>query len=343
MSKKKNYSKKNKPILYLLMFGIFLLGFFVGLILSHSLFPEKVHPSLLLRESGYEYINPLIDFDNIDFIKTKEAKDLEKQLNNLVRREIQDNHNISHISIYYRDLNTGVWIGINEKEKFALASLTKVPLMIAHFKIAETNPEHLKTKYVYNFDREKYLWILDDNRIPEYSLTEGESYTIDEYIKQLIVYSDNTALIFLTENETMQGEQVDKIYSDLGLTNPYYGEDENRITAREYSSLFRILYNATYLNKEMSSKALELLSQVTYDNGLAKGIPENIVLANKFGERIYEEENGDIEQLHDCGIIYHPTKPYVLCVMTRGNSQPVLADTISHISSIVYNVVDSSK
>jgi len=343
MKKKKKSSKRNKSTPTLLILGMFLLGFLIGLLLFNTLFPNKISPSLLLRESGYQYINPLIDFDNIDFIKTKEARNLERQLNNYVRAETEKNHDISKISIYYRDLNTGVWVGINEKEQFALASLTKVPVMIAHYKIAESNPEHLTQKFTYSTDSEDFLSYMEgieDNRIEGYTLKEDKEYTLDDFISQVIKYSDNTMLPFLVTDEYY--DQIIKTYSDLGVNNPYTSEDENVVTVREYSSFFRILYNSTYLSKEMSSKALELLSQVSFDDGLAKGIPEDVVLANKFGERRYQTENGNIEQLHDCGIIYHRTKPYILCIMTRGAKLDSLRRAIVNISSIVYKIVDTN-
>ena len=43
------------------------------------------------------------------------------------------------ISFYYRDLNHGAWIGINENEKYTPSSLLKVTIMIAYFKEAESN------------------------------------------------------------------------------------------------------------------------------------------------------------------------------------------------------------
>jgi beta-lactamase class A len=343
MQKKKKVSKNKNFLRYLLTFFIFFVGFSIGLLTAHILFPARINPSLLLRESGYDYINPLIDFDNIDFIKTKEAKSLERQLNTFVKREIQDNPNIKHISVYYRDLNTGVWVGINEKEKFALASLTKVPTLIAHYKYDELNPGHLERKYIYEYDPEEYIGLFEDNRIPGYELEQGKEYTLGDFLDQLITHSDNTVLPYLLDDDLLDDEHFDKIYDELLITNPYVQDNENVITVREYSSFFRILYNATYLSKEMSSKALENLSKSSYDTGLARGIPENIVLANKFGERRYETENGIQEglgQVHDCGIIYHPTKPYILCVMTEGKNPYSQDKAISQISGLVYKVVD---
>jgi hypothetical protein len=56
-----------------------------------------------------------------------------------------------------------------------------------------------------------------------------------------------------------------------------------------------------------------------YNDGLKAGIPANIELAHKFGERGIIGMNGrEQKQLHDCGIIYYPKHPYILCIMTRG-------------------------
>jgi hypothetical protein len=57
-------------------------------------------------------------------------------------------------------------------------------------------------------------------------------------------------------------------------------------------------------------------------------------VAHKFGER------GGIEggqQLHDCGIVYSQSGPYVLCIMTRGRSLEELKTVIADLSKIVYD------
>lgn len=55
--------------------------------------------------------------------------------------------------------------------------------------------------------------------------------------------------------------------------------------------------------------------------------------AQKFGERVNSLQ--EIE-LHDCGIIYYPKNPYLLCVMTKGNNLDNLKSAIKNIYSIVY-------
>jgi beta-lactamase class A len=102
---------------------------------------------------------------------------------------------------------------------------------------------------------------------------------------------------------------------------------------KEYVSLFRVLFNVSYLNKEASEKALELLTRVEFKDGLPAGLPANIVVAHKFGERIV---NG-LSQLHDCGIVYYPSHPYLICIMTRGADFTQLSKHIQEISKITYD------
>ena len=73
----------------------------------------------------------------------------------------------------------------------------------------------------------------------------------------------------------------------------------------------------------MSEKALNLLSQAKYAEGLSGGIPQNIKIAQKFGEHINLTKTMiqplSVE-LHNCGIVYLPNNPYILCIMTKGGT-----------------------
>ncbi|MES2965841.1 MAG: serine hydrolase, partial [Bdellovibrionota bacterium] len=104
-----------------------------------------------------------------------------------------------------------------------------------------------------------------------------------------------------------------------------------------YSSIFRILFNATYLDAKHSSMALDLLTRSKFMKGLRAGLPTDIKIAHKFGERGF----GDDFQLHDCGIVYVPKTPYLLCVMTRGKAFDDLSEAIRNISDVVYRNVSA--
>ena len=103
----------------------------------------------------------------------------------------------------------------------------------------------------------------------------------------------------------------------------------------KFSRFFRILYNGSYLNFEKSNKALELLTKIEFKDGLVAGLPSEVPVAHKFGERQFGEE----KQLHDYGIVYYPEKPYLICIMTRGKELSKLPHVISELSKVTYEEV----
>jgi beta-lactamase class A len=141
-------------------------------------------------------------------------------------------------------------------------------------------------------------------------------------------------------------DQLDQTFKELGIDNfGWQKEDliESNVhkydmSVRTYSSFFRILYNASYLTPNMSEKALELLSQTTYGFGIKDGVPKGITVARKFGERSF---TSDSHQLHDCGIVYYPSHPYLLCVMSRGQNMETLKEVIQETSSKIYTDLDT--
>ena len=44
---------------------------------------------------------------------------------------------IGYFGIYFEDLNTGAWFGINERDEFLPASLSKIPVIVAILKKVE--------------------------------------------------------------------------------------------------------------------------------------------------------------------------------------------------------------
>ena len=96
---------------------------------------------------------------------------------------------------------------------------------------------------------------------------------------------------------------------------------------------------ASYLNEKYSEKALELLTRTEYKNGLVAAVPKEIVVAHKFGERNNVQSE---KQLHDCGIIYYPDHPYLLCIMTRGSDYGTLEIAIQDVAVKVYRSLHAS-
>ncbi len=317
--------------LFITFLCIFVSGILAGIGIPH--FIPRVNlqaQNSEVRSGGYKFINPLLECniseDNTELIPFKNK--LQDSINQKLAAGVA-----TKVSIYFRDLNNGPWIGINQDENFAPASLLKVPLMMSYYKEADTNPSILEKKMTYANVPDNDT---AQNFKPSRRLEFNKSYTADELIKYMIAYSENNAYALLVMNT--DDETFSEAYKDLGFEVPGLRTPDDFISVQQYGTFFRILYNASYLSKAYSEKALSLLSQVQFRDGLVAGVPKNIRVAHKFGER-NSNITGEL-QLHDCGIVYYPKHPYLLCVMTRGIHFSQLASVIKDISKITYEEVD---
>jgi beta-lactamase class A len=240
---------------------------------------------------------------------------------------------IKAVSVYFRDLNDGPWFGINSQEQFSPASLMKLPVMIGWLKKAEADPTLLKRTLTFDDGED---WNAQQNIKPQVAIERGKKYTVEDLIYRMMAHSDNNAWHLLFKN--IDVNYLDKILADLNV-NYDPTKEEDFMTVKAYSSIYRILYNASYLSKGMSEKALEYLVHIDFKDGIVAGVPAGVTVASKFGERTLGN-NGEIKQLHEFGIVYYPKSPYLLGVMTRGEDFGRSAAVIRDISHLVYEEIN---
>lgn len=325
-----------KTILFLTINIIIGVGIICAILLSKNY--DSI--GIIARDHSKDFVftSPILDFEfSQEFSNTIIPSNLAR---NFVEN-IKEDKNIKHISVYFRDLNNGPWVGINEKEYFSPASMLKTPLLISLLKWSETDPSILNKE------------ILVDNKFFDSNLSQhmnvvggvalGERYTFLEIATKMIQQSDNVAAKILYEN--IPQNFIDDTYTNIGVSFVPNGED-TFIRVKDIAAFYRVLFNASYLNRYNSEKALSILSNTSYKDGIVSGVPKNINVAHKFGERFSSVvvtplnfiPEGDI-QVHDCGIVYIPTMPYILCVMTRGEDFKLQQQAISEISNFFYRQV----
>lgn len=285
------------------------------------------------NNSGYKYINPLLVYDLPESKEFGEYLDLNKKLTDLIQKE-KDQNNVDDVSVYFRG-SQGRWVGINDNDKYYPASLLKVVVMIAYYQQAQSNPDILSKQLQYTSQIQNQVTNSEFN-VPS-SLKLNQSYKVDDLINAMIVNSDNGATFTLLNS--LDGKALDEIYSDFGLQGPS-DTGSYEMSAKDYSLFFRILFNSTYLDRDYSEKALSLLTQTTFKEGLVAGLPKDTVVAHKFGEHVLTDSNGNQTgvELHDCGLIYGNPQ-FLLCVMTRGQNSDNLKTVIKDITSLVYNEI----
>lgn len=312
-------------------------SFFVGFLFSYiyirvnNAAVDNNTTGYIIRQGQLGLIDPLLASEIGDKKEFYQFAPLEKKLKSKIDGYINDN-SATEIGIYFRDLKTGRWTGVNEDGKFAPASLLKVPLLIAYLKESETDQNILSKKILYNGS-------FDDNAKEDIKaikeIEAGKSYTIDELLEFMIKYSDNNATRLLF-NDIDQKAMKD-VFSDLGVQFPLSQDDY--LGPKAYSLFFRVLFSSTYLSRAMSEKALELLAYNDFPQGLQAGVPAGITISKKFGEHEFSDGT---RELHDCGIVYHTQNPYFVCVMTKGEDFVVLTNVIRDLSRLVYQEVNNN-
>jgi beta-lactamase class A len=295
-----------------------------------------VHTPRLVKATGYRLTSPLLDVELPESARiNNEQIPFKNKITNFIQKQI-DSGKAQQISVYYRDLLDGPWFGINEKQEFDPASMMKVPVMIAWLKRAEKDPSVLARTFVYDGTLNR---VAQQSIKPTESIIPGRRYTVDELLHYMLNFSDNNATSLLFNNLT--SAELNEVLDGMDVTNNPRN-DTNSITVHGYSGFFRILYNASYLNREMSEKALQYLSLEDFPQGIAAGVPSGTVVASKFGEHAWGE-HGEEKQLHEFGIVYHPKGHYILGVMTQGSDFDRQAEIIREISKIIYQTLDSPK
>jgi beta-lactamase class A len=279
--------------------------------------------------------NPLLDCEVAGYRRGHELRPFKREIEALVDRLLV-RHDAERISIYFRDLDNGPFFGIREEESFTGASLLKVPTIVAALLQAEDSPGLLARTVRFDGYPEENSF---GQYLPQLRLARGEVYSVDELLRRSGAFSDNAAAGVL--NGIVDPKYLARVYDELDLPRPRQDEPGTRsITPLNYGRIFRVLYNASFLNRALSERALGYFAQSAFHDGLEAGLPPGTILAHKFGIYTIPGQT-PTAQLHDCGIVYRPGRPYFLCVMTEGRSADTLAAAIRQISREVFLAVDT--
>ncbi len=296
---------------------------------SRTTFTDSYQLPIREISSQFQFTSHLLLLGDLPELRGSYSS-LEKQINHLIQ-SAQTDSKLTDASVYFRDLTSAKWFGVNEKAHYFPASIFKVALMISVLKIAESDITFLSKRVIFN--------VKPENRTAPAELTApaleyGKTYTIKDLISQMIIYSDNDAYSIL--RKIIGESNRDRVFVELRLPVPT--NETSSMSPEEISRFFRVIYNSTYLPKELSEFALEVLSHSDFTAGLKAGVPNDVVVSDKYGYRAGNQTSN--QELHDCGIIYYPANPFFLCVMTRGKDLSDLEDFIQTITQTIYSYVD---
>jgi beta-lactamase class A len=282
----------------------------------------------------YDLLNPTLRCTNT----TQQNEWHYEEIRNAVlqkKQQLTQEGKITEMSVYFRDLKHGPRFGIGEYDAFQPASLLKLPVLIAFLHEADRDPSLLDKTLSYD----SILKVNMNVEQARETILPFTPYTIRDLLRKMIVYSDNYSYTVLTQ-ELNRTPPITAYHTflDLDILPMMVTPRADFVSIQSYSNLFVVLYNSAYLSKQMSSFALQLLSEASFESGLVAGVPPGTTVAHKFGYRVLDPKHS---QLHDCGIVYHPNASYLLCVMTSGSLLGDEEHAIREVSRVVYEQVSA--
>ncbi len=273
------------------------------------------------QSSRYEYLSKRIFAENqndilINFTPLREA------LRAYVGKQPHP------IGVYFEYLPAGTSIGVNDSLETKIASLIKIPVVMAAYKAIEEKKITL----------DQVITVGEDDIDPTFgALWEkgpGTTLTVKETIDLALKESDNTATRALTD--ALPEFSIERVFNSLDIPK---NKEENYIliSPKNYTSILRSLYLSSYLEQEDSDAILETLTQTKYNDKLPAGVEEKVPVAHKIGT--YNIDDRQESVYSDCGIVYVPNRPYSLCIMMHGYAEEEVRQHMQLISNMVYQYI----
>jgi beta-lactamase class A len=233
--------------------------------------------------------------------------------------------------IYFSYLNNGAWVGVNERELFTGASTVKVPLAMTLLRSVEQGLIDLSATY--SLEQQD----LNEDFGDLYKVGAGKNYSLEELMTYMLQDSDNTAAngVMKSLNRVGLSSPLDDVYQAMGWDHNVFGEQPkyDKITVKLLSNMFLALYNATFINPEHSQMILDKLTHTRFNEKIVAGIPDGIVVAHKVGIAPNQET------FVDCGIVYAPQRPYIMCLGSNGGDEEKATAFMKEISAVTYQYV----
>lgn len=249
------------------------------------------------------------------------------------------------------DLTSGDTLSIRGDERFPTASLIKLPILVELF---------------HQIDAGRIKWndpltLIAADKVPGAGMLQHFStphqLTIGDAATLMISVSDNTATNLLIDKVGIRGvnARMDTLgFRDTDLFAKVFLRARTTIdsagsarwglgatTPREMASILAQLHRGKLVSDSSARRIIDLLKLQTVRDRIPRLLPAGTVVAHKTGE-VDDSKN-------DCGVVYAPNRPYVVCLFTRENSdRRWVADnealvTGAELSRMIYDAIVSRR
>ena len=237
-----------------------------------------------------------------------------------IRGSLTIDPELAAISVLH--LETGIAASLHDDRIAVPASLYKVGVLAEAYRQIETGA--LRT--------DESLRLLPTDWAPGAGILQGRigsQVSVADALRLMIGISDNVAAHAIVRRIGV--DQVNANNQRLGLAGTrYYVDDRpDTTTASDMARLLSLLAQGRVAGPEATAEMIALMRQVQPAAWLPKGVPGTVPVAHKSGQL------GGVR--NDAGIVYGPTGPYVVVVLTDNRRDPALGErTITSVARSVH-------
>ncbi|MBX4211948.1 class A beta-lactamase-related serine hydrolase [Candidatus Pacearchaeota archaeon] len=241
-----------------------------------------------------------------------------------------------NISVYIMNQRDGSSTGINEEAPFEPASLNKLPIAILILKKIEEGELTFDTVLpITPQDRDSRSGTLYEENV--------DSLSVRSLLAKMISESDNTAFHVLSNQVTLKELESLSTYLDyykdnIGYTYDSLNNNTYLVSPESTSHLFLSLYLSTILQPKDDEYLLSLLVNTTFDIHKVASLPDNLVVAQKYGSYFV----GNKRSFHDCGLMYMTETRIFYCIMTRDLEKEPSEEAIGDLVHMTYIYVNDT-
>jgi len=244
----------------------------------------------------------------------KEKEEIEKMIEPLRGR----------YGVYFQDLESKSSFEINGKEKFAAASLIKLPVILTLY--WEGSEGRIDLDTIYKLKE-------SDKRSGAGSLVGkpvGFEITYRKMAELMGKQSDNTAFFVLSK--ILGAEKIQAEIEALGMKDTSFANQET--SPEDIGLFFRKLYGENVVSDKDKEEILSFMTDTIWEDRIPAGVPEGIKVAHKIGTL-----PGVIS---DGGIVFGP-KPFVLVILTQDINEIEAKKELPEISKKIWEMVNGKE